>query len=84
MSVTDATPFERRNRSHLHYAITVLDTALLQGPAVLGRYTNRLEHRRSWLTARLTGPDRPQPAGTRNQRSAVPTTLGTAPAQRRS
>lgn len=84
MSVTDATPYERRNRSHLHYAIAVLDTALLQGPAVLGRHTDRLEHRRSWLLARLTGPDRPQPAGTRNQRSAAPTTLGTAPTQRRS
>lgn len=56
MTVTDATPRERRNRQHEHNAIDVIETALLQSSAVLGRYRGRLDHRRAWLTSRLNSP----------------------------
>jgi hypothetical protein len=51
MTVTDTTPYEQRNRQHIHDASTVLDTALGQDQAVLGRYQGRLDHRRGWLAA---------------------------------
>jgi hypothetical protein len=79
MTVTDVTPYERRNRQHIHNAITVLDTALGQDAAALGRYVYRLNRRRGWLAARLASPVRVAPAGTRNTRSPAATTLGSTP-----
>jgi DNA polymerase III epsilon subunit-like protein len=79
MTVTDATPYERRHRQHIHNAITVLDTALGQDAAILGRYVYRLNRRRGRLAARLASPVRVAAAGTRNTRPPAPSTLGTAP-----
>ncbi|MDP9823279.1 hypothetical protein J2S59_003088 [Nocardioides massiliensis] len=79
MTVNDATPHQRRNRQHLHQAIAVLDAALLENPAVLGRYGHRLHHRRNWLTARLNSPVRPRARGIRNTRPPASTKLGAAP-----
>jgi len=80
MTVNDATAQQRRKRQHLHRAMAVLDTALLEDPSVLGHYAYRLHRRRNWVAARLASSPRPLPKGARNTRSPAPRMLGTAPA----